>query len=183
MPLYDILIISRINSNISQLKNIVHQVGQTLKKNESGLFRNIENYGIRPLAYRMRAHKEWNEFGRYTKLSIQSNPLTLKDIEYKLKMNENIIRIYTLKNKKFAPKIPIQQQYDIKEKEEVNEEEEDEISMENYFQDDFKLLDYKAAKILLESGQLSTEDIKKIPLHHPGHAKGNDIEKKKKKKK
>jgi len=60
--------------------------------------------GVRPLAYRMKAHKNYNELGRFVRLRVQVNPKVLKDLERQLKIADTIIRFTSVR-------IPLAPQY------------------------------------------------------------------------
>lgn len=61
--------------------------------------------GIRPLAYRMRSHMKWNTIGRYMRFFLQVSPNTLKEVEHRLKVDEEVVRHMTLK-REMAPARP-----------------------------------------------------------------------------
>jgi ribosomal protein S6 len=68
-----------------------------------GVFRRVENLGTRPLAYRMKAHMKYNTVGRFVRLFIQASPLLCRDVETRLRVDDNIVRTMTIKHQQVAP--------------------------------------------------------------------------------
>ena len=69
----------------------------------NALLTSITHLGLRPLAYRMKAHQRYNMEGRYIQLGVLASPQALNDIERKLRVDEEIIRFLTTKQ---PPPIP-----------------------------------------------------------------------------
>lgn len=163
-----------------------------------GTLRRITNLGLRPLAYRMTAHHKKNTIGRYLKVSIQANPLALRDFERRIRADEEIVRFLTLKNKSFAPgndveafgrlPSPPESQLDKKSLTSLGQPSLLAMTQANASGSSYKLpafqlrdldmpfsavnllqrrtlIDYFAARTLLQYGAISRHDIKQLPRH------------------
>lgn len=102
MPHYEIMCIATATAPSSHLVQLFKKAGTVLQQRH-GVFRSIEHFGLRPLAYRMRAHAKYNEVGRYIRLRVQANPSALKEFEHRLKVDEQVVRFMTFKHE-LAPK-------------------------------------------------------------------------------
>src|SRR5579883_2097711 len=103
MPLYDIMCIASTTASNAHLVNVLRKSAQTLVSN-GGAVRGIEHIGIRPLAYRMKASGKFNEMGRYMRFRVQASPTALAAFEKRLRLDEEIVRLLTLKQDAIAPK-------------------------------------------------------------------------------
>ncbi len=125
--------------------------------------------GVRPLAYRMRAHMKWNTMGRYIRFFLQISPHTLKEIEHRLKIDEEVVRYMPLK-RDIAP--------DRKEKPLKWRNDNIFPAAEMAFHQKYSHLDYFAARELLRRGTLTPEqvlanDFSAVPKHAPAQS-GSD---------
>jgi ribosomal protein S6 len=75
----------------------------SLSLSGKGVFRRVENLGVRPLAHRMKAHMKYNEEGRFMRLFIQASPVLCRDIEQRLRIDDQIVKTMTIKHKQPAP--------------------------------------------------------------------------------
>jgi len=119
--------------------------------------------GVRPLAFRMRAHKKYNEYGRFIRLRMQMNPKTFQEVQNQLKLDDNFVRLTAIKIP-FAPTRPpafvddildtqgsAMQQYPFATEGLAS------LMRRRYS------LDYYAARTLLKAGLLSREYVQSLP--------------------
>jgi len=102
MPLYEIMAIATVHSTPAQLTNMLGKLAIVVQKGK-GVFRRVENLGVRPLAHRMKAHMKYNEEGRFMRLFIQASPVLCADIEQRLRIDDTIVKTMTIKHKQPAP--------------------------------------------------------------------------------
>lgn len=105
MPHYEIMTVASVNATSAGLINLLKKANAELVKS-GGILRGVDHLGVRPLAYRMKAHGKYNEYGRYIRLRIQASPAALKQFEHRLRVDEQIIRWLTLRQKWVAPPVP-----------------------------------------------------------------------------
>ena len=140
---------------------------QSLKR-EGGIFRRLDNLGLRPLAYRMKQHGKWNEYGRYLRLRVQASPHCLKEVQERLNVEEDVIRTLTLKMP-LAPQGPptlSTKQLRRNAKKALRQAELDEIKQEHdesSFTARFKTLDFYASQALFRAGVISAEELEQLP--------------------
>jgi len=98
MPLYEVMMITTISASRNYLANMVRRCWKTVNTG-GGVMRSVVNLGIRPLAYRMRAHNKLNVMGRFVRLTIQVSPETLEQLQKRLLVDEEVIRYLTIKHR------------------------------------------------------------------------------------
>mmetsp|Transcript_51427 Transcript_51427/g.134300 ORF Transcript_51427/g.134300 Transcript_51427/m.134300 type:complete len:149 (+) Transcript_51427:195-641(+) len=96
MPLYQITAIVRASSSIGDVKGLLTKVNKIVL-GSSGVVANVSNWGVQPLAYRMKAHQEYHREGRYLQLKYVVSPTALKEVERTLKLDERVLRFLTIK--------------------------------------------------------------------------------------
>lgn len=106
MPLYESMVIATRHATPAQLVKTFRKCRGILEATDKGIVRNIENLGIRPLAYRMRAHMRYNYNGRYIRFRYQASPKGAEELAKYLKIDEQIVRAVTFKQDDIAPKMP-----------------------------------------------------------------------------
>ena len=57
------------------------------------------------MAYRMKAHQKWNFHGRYVRLECIASPAAMVDVERRLRVDEEIVRFMTLKEKRTGSRL------------------------------------------------------------------------------
>ena len=135
-----------------------------------GVFRGIDHLGVRPLAHRVKAHGKHNELvravaafcclstlcclslqGRFIRLRIQASPASLFAFEQKLRLDEEIIRFMSLRQKHIAPVPP-----------------KDPLARSKLFTAhgftarQHGELDYFVARELLRAGKLTADDVARL---------------------
>ena len=120
MPHYNIMCITSRTAPISHLVSLFSRLTPasaaaaaatstattttaTTPATTSALLTSITHLGLRPLAYRMKAHQRYNLEGRYIQLGVLASPQALNDIERKLRVDEEIIRFLTTKQPPPSP--------------------------------------------------------------------------------
>lgn len=96
MPHYSITAIASKNAPISHLTALSQKLANTISQSK-GVLRRIDNLGVRPLSHRMKAHQQFNMYGRYIRFQITASPKTLMEVEKRLKVDEGIVRFLTIK--------------------------------------------------------------------------------------
>ncbi len=92
MPAYEVYCIAKANASAEHLSTLLKKVATVLKP-RSGVIRKVDNYGLKPLAYRIRAHSRYHHVGRYFMFKMQASPASLPEVLHRLKVDEGIIRI------------------------------------------------------------------------------------------
>ncbi len=152
----------------------MQKCNETLAR-EGGVFRRVDNLGTRPLAYRMKAHGKWNDNGRFLRLRIQASPHNLKELEQRLTVDDEVIRLMTLKMA-LAPRGPPalskkQLKRDTKKAERHAEvaATNDALSNSTFIQR-FRTLDYYAAQALFKAGAVSADELDHLPRWNVSNA-------------
>ncbi len=159
--------IARDQATPAKLLKLMNKVQESLAR-EAGVFRRLDNLGMRPLAYRIKAHGKWNEYGRYMRLRVQASPHCLKEVETRLTDDENVVRIMTLRMP-FAPQTPPSSSTkDLKRLEKKVEKSKDKGGhVDNMdvsaFMQRYKTLDFYASQALYQAGIISAEELEKLP--------------------
>lgn len=98
MPRYEIMCVARARSPaakvLSMLRAATHEV-----TGRGGVLRGVQNLGTRQLAYRIRAHQEWNYIGRYFFLQFEASPRAIREVNHVLKTNVHVVRWLTHRRK------------------------------------------------------------------------------------
>lgn len=125
MPHYDIMCITSRTAPISHLVSLFSRLippttataaattaatatataatSASTPSSTTALLTSITHLGLRPLAYRMKAHQRYNMEGRYVQLGVLASPQALNDIERKLRVDEEVIRFLTTKHSSPPP--------------------------------------------------------------------------------
>ncbi|XP_031555890.1 28S ribosomal protein S6, mitochondrial-like isoform X2 [Actinia tenebrosa] len=90
MPRYDLVLISRI-LNREGYVNLLRQTCKSIM-DKGGVVRKLENLGQQKLPYRMRAHADWHNHGRYFLLDFDISDKHLSQLGKELKMDPDVIR-------------------------------------------------------------------------------------------
>jgi len=91
MSFYESVFIVRQDVSLNDIDKIVDDFGKIIKDNNGTVVKK-EYWGLRNLAYKIGNHKK----GHYYLLGLDTNPNTIKELERKMKLNENIIRFLTI---------------------------------------------------------------------------------------
>ena len=116
MPHYDIMCITSRTAPISHLVSLFSRLTTpsiattaatastaATAPSTTAMLTSITHLGLRPLAYRIKAHQRYNMEGRYVQLGVLASPQALNDIERRLRVDENVIRFLTTKQAKPIP--------------------------------------------------------------------------------
>jgi small subunit ribosomal protein S6 len=89
---YEIGFIINPESSEEEVKKVVDSIADVIKKT-GGTIENIDEWGLRPLAYAVEKHKE----GIYTFINAELPGSAFFDIERRLKLTEKVIRFLILR--------------------------------------------------------------------------------------
>jgi len=92
MPLYETVLIARNDVTQQQVETVADEIN-TLLEADGGAIRKREYWGLRTLAYRIKKNRK----GHYMLLGLDTNPATLNEVERQLSLNEDILRVLTLR--------------------------------------------------------------------------------------
>jgi ribosomal protein S6 len=189
MPHYSIMCITTRSAPASHLVSLFSRIASTLSSS-SALLTRVDNLGVRPLAHRMKAHQKYNFHGRYVRMECIASPAVLAEVERKLKVDEEVVRFMTLKERRIggaagATRVGMQEEEEEEYKDEAEAEDAEdeteerqtaaEITAQPAFVDPAILtslqstssIDFYTARLLLEEGLLSEEEIMALDRHKP----------------
>ena len=92
MAFYELVFIMRQDISSSEVDKIIDDFTRIAKDNKGHVIKN-EYWGVRTLAYKIGNNKK----GHYVFLGLEAELTTIKEIERKMKLSENIIRFLTIK--------------------------------------------------------------------------------------
>ncbi|MBB2203697.1 30S ribosomal protein S6 [Gluconacetobacter takamatsuzukensis] len=92
MPLYETVFIARNDVSQQQVEAVADGIA-TLLETDGGAVRKREYWGLRSLAYRIKKNRK----GHYMLLGLDAKPETIKEIERQLSLNEDVMRVLTLR--------------------------------------------------------------------------------------
>ena len=92
MPLYETVLIARNDVSQQQVEAIADGIATYLEA-ESGSIKKREYWGLRTLAYRIKKNRK----GHYMLLGLDASPAAIKEIERQLGLNEDVLRVLTLR--------------------------------------------------------------------------------------
>lgn len=92
MALYEHVFLSRQDMTQQQVDQLTEQF-KTLIEGHSGKVAKVEQWGLRPLAYRMQKNRK----AYYTLLHIDAPVAAMTELERQQGLNENILRFLTLR--------------------------------------------------------------------------------------
>ena len=92
MPLYECVLIARNDVTQQQVEAIADQVAATVGE-QGGEVRKREYWGLRGLAYRIKKNRK----GHYMLLGIDTAPAAMQEAERQLGLNEDVLRVMTLR--------------------------------------------------------------------------------------
>jgi small subunit ribosomal protein S6 len=97
MTKYESMLIARQDLGQSQVNDIVATLSEAIKK-EGGEVVNVDNWGLKSLAYRIKKNRK----GYYVVLNISAPAQAIFEYERLARLNEDIIRFMTVKVDEFA---------------------------------------------------------------------------------
>ncbi|MBB2200264.1 30S ribosomal protein S6 [Gluconacetobacter tumulisoli] len=92
MPLYETVFIARNDVSQQQVEAVADGIASLLET-EGGAVKKREYWGLRSLAYRIKKNRK----GHYMLLGLDAKPETIKEIERQLSLNEDVMRVLTLR--------------------------------------------------------------------------------------
>ncbi|MCH4089977.1 30S ribosomal protein S6 [Acetobacter sp.] len=92
MPLYETVLIARNDINQQQVEAVAEVIKGILEA-DGGSIKKQEYWGLRSLAYRIKKNRK----GHYLLLGLDAKPETLREVERQLSLNEDILRVLTLR--------------------------------------------------------------------------------------
>ncbi len=92
MPLYEHIFMSRQDVTPQQVEAVTEQL-KGIVEAEGGSFAKIEQWGLKPLAYKVRKNRK----AHYTLINIDASPAAVKEMERQMSINEDIIRFLTIR--------------------------------------------------------------------------------------
>lgn len=92
MPLYETVFIARNDVSQQQVEAVADGIAALLET-DGGAVKKREYWGLRSLAYRMKKNRK----GHYMLLGLDAKPETIKEIERQLSLNEDVMRVLTLR--------------------------------------------------------------------------------------
>ncbi|MCE2564341.1 30S ribosomal protein S6 [Komagataeibacter sp. FNDCF1] len=92
MPLYETVLIVRNDVSQQQVEAIADGIATQLEA-ESGSVKKREYWGLRTLAYRIKKNRK----GHYMLLGLDASSAAIKEIERQLGLNEDVLRVLTLR--------------------------------------------------------------------------------------
>jgi small subunit ribosomal protein S6 len=92
MPLYELVFIVRQDASTSEVDKLVDDYTETINSYEGSVIKN-EYWGLRDLAYQIKK----NNKGHYVFLGIEAPNKAIREVERKMKLNEDVIRINTIR--------------------------------------------------------------------------------------
>ena len=95
MALYEHVFISRQDLTSLQTEDLIKQYSDILKDN-GGKVIGHEYWGLRTLAYKINKNRK----GHYSLIKSDSPPLAAQEMERLMKLNEDIVRVLTIKVQK-----------------------------------------------------------------------------------
>lgn len=97
MPFYETVFIARQDLSDAQVKELSDGY-QKIITEAGGKIHRIENWGLRSLAYKIKKNKR----GHYVAIESDVEAPAIHEMERTMRLNENILRFMTLKNKELS---------------------------------------------------------------------------------
>lgn len=152
MPVYEILCVASARTGHHNLAQVFQKCTRNVM-NKGGTVRAIDNLGVRPLAYRMKSHQYWHDYGRYVRFVCETNPYGLRDMVKTLQLSDSIVRWLVLKEKGLAARKPLPRPPRTTSLDDIGDGSVAALRR-------LGKLDYLVARYLLARGKLSPEDIR-----------------------
>lgn len=92
MALYEHVLLARQDMTQQQVDALVEQLKGVLEEND-GKVSKIENWGLRPLTYRINKNRK----AYYTLLNIDASPAAVAEMERQMRINEDVLRFMTIR--------------------------------------------------------------------------------------
>ena len=92
MPHYEHIVIARQDISQQQVETLNEQI-KTQIEGDGGTVVKTEYWGLRQLAYKIKKNRK----GHYTLFAITCEPAAIKEVERQLSINEDVLRLLTLR--------------------------------------------------------------------------------------
>ncbi|PCI85381.1 MAG: 30S ribosomal protein S6 [Hyphomicrobiales bacterium] len=92
MPKYEHIILARQDISTSQVETLIEDFTKVIDDNE-GKVEKVESWGLRNIAYRIKKNRK----AHYTLMNIECPPAAMKELERQQSINEDILRVMTIK--------------------------------------------------------------------------------------
>jgi small subunit ribosomal protein S6 len=92
MPLYEHIFLARQDISGQQVEALVDQFRSVIEQN-GGTIGKVEGWGLKSLAYRVRKNRK----AHFTLMNIDAPPAAVAEMERQQRLNEDILRILTLR--------------------------------------------------------------------------------------
>lgn len=99
MSLYECTFIIRQDATTQEVEKITSTLSNVISENEGNVLK-VENWGLRSLAYEIKKNKK----GHYVMLVLDAKHSTVKEMERRMKLTEDVIRHLTVKIDSFNDK-------------------------------------------------------------------------------
>jgi small subunit ribosomal protein S6 len=97
MPFYETVFIARQDLSDAQVKELSDDY-QKIITEAGGKIHRVENWGLRSLAYKIKKNKR----GHYVAIESDVEAPAIHEMERTMRLNENILRFMTLRNKELS---------------------------------------------------------------------------------
>jgi len=111
MPLYHTIVTTIASTPAEQLTSVFRRLAKEVNKN-GGVFRSLENYGLKELPHRVRSphvsaggENRFHHVGRKVGMYFDCGANVLPKVEYILRLNDQILRFATLRLKTKMDKV------------------------------------------------------------------------------
>lgn len=98
MPHYSILCLANSKASLPQISESLAKLVRTLEIN-GGVCRGLTDYGVRPLAFRMKAHLNYHYTGRFINIGMQANPMLMQHLLARVLADDRFVRGFVTKLK------------------------------------------------------------------------------------
>ncbi len=112
MPLFHTILTAKGATPPASLTKLMRACAHEIVSS-NGVVRSVENHGIRQLPFRFKARhankdgERYYEQGRYISLRFDASPQIMSGVERIIRLDEDILRYTTLRNKDFASKVNV----------------------------------------------------------------------------
>ena len=97
MAFYESVVITRPGLTDTQIENLIDELSKIIS-NEKGKVVNIENWGLKNLAYKINKNKK----GHYFMMNLDTEPSAILEFERQMRINEDVIRFLTIRIDKIS---------------------------------------------------------------------------------
>lgn len=106
MPFYENIFIARQDLSQAQAESLAQKFAEVLQS-KGGKVTKTEYWGLRSLAYRMKKNRK----GHYHLMNIEADPLAIAEMERVMKLNEDVLRILSVRVDRLEDGPSIQMRY------------------------------------------------------------------------